>query len=179
MYLATLITLVLFFTSSVGDLGFNLKFRNDSKGLKSNHYLGEIKRLKEFEQFTAIDLTKYQHSSSTIGKHSINKWTSTKSKIKEVIRVITVVPVDTVISERMLDGTISSTHHIKTSFEFTTYRFITISQAYSYLTIEGEGLTEYGIGNEIFNISYESIPLGLSEIYLRTKREIKGVLAQK
>ena len=141
--------------------------------------MGDVKRLNEFEQFTAIDVTKYQHASSTIGKHTVDRWTSTNDRIKQVVRVITVVPIDTVISERMLDGTIANTHHIKTSFEFTSYNFMTTSKAYSYLTIEGEGLTEYGIGEETFSISYESIPLGLHEIYRKTKKEIKGILTKK
>jgi len=179
MHMTALIVFLLLFNSTSNDLGFVTKFRDDQKILSSAHYLGNLKRLNEFKQFTSIDLTKYRHASSISGTHTIDRWTSANDNLKEIVRVITVVPIDTVITEKMVDGTITDRHHIKTSFEFTTYQFLKSSKAYTYLTISHEGLVEYGIGKEIFNISYESIPLGLSEIYLKTKRDIKGILNKK
>ena len=183
MNLLTFLTTILLLTNSNNrDPDFSARLKKDLEKLQSEHFLGDIAQLKQFKQFSSADLKQFLYSKILIGNNQVEKWTSKTNEIKTIMRIKTIVKVDTMFrfSDTTPAGKIQRHEHIKTVFKFTSYQFIKQStlKYYTYISNDNEGLAEYGINGKTFHISYESIALGLHEIYLPTINDIKSILTK-
>ena len=180
MNLLTFLTTIVVLTNSyTGELDFTVRLKKDREILQSDHFVGDITQLKQFKQFSSVDLKQFHYSKTQIGKNQVEKWTSKTNEVKSIMRIKTIVKVDTIFkfSDTTPAGISHRQHHIKTAFKFTSYQFIkqATSKPCTYISIDNEGLAEYGMNGKVYHISYESIALGLHEIYLPTITDIKSI----
>lgn len=165
---------------NVAEYDFPVLFNKDKSILRIEHFVGDTLTLKEFDKFTKISVSEFVHSSKILNRHRIDKWSSEKQKLS-ITKVKSTIVLDTVIYENNLNGKKDNPKEFTGKFEFCTYRFdntVTHKQML-YTTIIGFGVDSYLIGNEKYSISYESVPVGLSEIYMKAKLEINEILERE
>jgi len=137
------------------------------------------KRLKIFEKFTRINISKYNHSTIIRGNHQIDCWKSKSNNISKIIKVTSRISVDTIYDEKNINGSIEDQYRLKTTFLFTTFQFTQKNKPYKYTystTGDIQILDEYSIDNKKYSIANELGIIGIDLIYNKTKKEIRTIL---
>lgn len=167
--------LILFTGFNYTQFDFAKILSEDRQILQQGQFLGDTSNINFFDKFVRLDISKFEYSAQYKGNHHIHIWTSKKYRI---IKILSKIPIDTVVYQRALNGTITNPKNINVTFEFVTYQFIELQvpQKLTYLTIKHEGLSEYSINDKEYQISYVSAFVGMDLVYNKTKKEIISIL---
>jgi hypothetical protein len=125
-----------------------------------------------------IDLAAASHSSSTKGKHEIQKWDFEEGDIKTILQITSPVALDTVITQRYLENRPPTQHRVNNKFVFRTYLVSTTNSPLKlfYLTEADQGLLEYKLDERHVQIGYPKKKEGLSDILPRFEEEIERLI---
>ncbi|MFN3446084.1 MAG: hypothetical protein ACK44D_10105 [Bacteroidia bacterium] len=176
IFLANSFVLLTSFTQT--DFDFAKTYGQDKIVLRDGHFMGDTNSLNVFENFTKLDISKFQHSAKDNGNHHIDIWTSSSLGTCKIMKISSKIPIDTTINETEINGQKTGPQTIRATFEFVTYQFTQRHNPnkLTYISIRHEGLSEYYIDNKEFQISYVTAFVGMELIYNKTKKEILTML---
>ncbi len=136
------------------------------------------KDLQLFQVAGFISTDGAAHSSSTQGRHTINKWQFTEGNIQAIYQVESTIALDTVVTQQYLDGKPPTQQRITNGFTFRTYVVATDSAPLQllYMTEADQGLLEYRIERRKVGVGYSKKKEGLNEILPVFTAEIENLL---
>ncbi|AMR30635.1 hypothetical protein A0256_03945 [Mucilaginibacter sp. PAMC 26640] len=146
-------------------LGFvpDFKLRNDLKKdrlILSQHgsliTMADKAKLKFFDQYAKMDLSRFDFSRRKQGRHTISHWQQSGGKKLNIYMVVTPVKLDTVYEEDQ------KKMPLKVGFSFRTYIIKSATRQLIYLTEEHQGLCNFIVDGKSFSIAYEDIPIGFT-----------------
>ncbi|GHA53077.1 hypothetical protein [Pontibacter akesuensis] len=134
--------------------------------------------LQLFGLVANINLENAIHSQQQQGPHQVQQWTFTDGAIRQITQIESNIVLDTVVTQRYLNGRAPTQQRINNKFTFRTY-VVSTDEAPSklyYLTEEEQGLLAYTSGEKQVQITYTSPKQGLSDILPRYQREVKQLV---
>ncbi|WP_242927570.1 hypothetical protein [Pontibacter vulgaris] len=165
------------------DLEKDLKLLNSSSVFISDNTSASpsvqtlVHDLQLFGVIATIDLTNSKYSSSSQGKHKIQKWQFQEGNIKAIYQIETSIALDTTVTQRYLERA-PTQHRIQNKFLFRTYAVSTAadSEHLYYMTEAEQGLLEYRIGTRQIQVNYPDKKEGLDDILPKMEEEVSIVL---